>query len=135
MQPEPRQIQLLRRFRDVKPRQDAGNLVGQLGSHSSPELAINPIIYAELSLAFSACEAVDAVVADLGLTMLDMPRPALFLAGKAFLRYRRARGARTNVVPDFFVGAHAAVASLALLTRDPRRYRTYFPTVTLIAPE
>jgi predicted nucleic acid-binding protein len=66
---------------------------------------------------------------------VPIPRSALFLAGKAYLRYRAAGGARTGVLSDFFIGAHAAAEQLPLLTRDIRRYRTYFPTVELIAPE
>ena len=98
------------------------------------ELAINPIIYAELSLAFEAVEALDAAVDQMRLTMAEVPRPALFLAGKAFLQYRRAGGRKRNVLSDFFVGAHAAVARCALLTRNVRRYHSYFPTVELIVP-
>lgn len=98
------------------------------------ELAINPIIYAELSLAFSTMEALDAILADLGLTFLELPRPALFLAGKAFSRYRQRGGTKQNVLADFSIGAHAAVAGLPLLTRDARRYRSYFPGVELITP-
>jgi predicted nucleic acid-binding protein len=108
-----------------------GQLRGQSQVH---ELAINPIIYAELSLSFSSYESVDEVVSDVGLVFLEIPRAALFLVAKAFLNYRRQGGAKGNVLSDFFVGAHAAVASLPLLTRDTRRYRTYFPTVELIAP-
>jgi len=99
------------------------------------ELAINPVIYAELSVAFDAMEDVDAVVAELALRVLDIPRSALFLAGKAFVRYRRLGGVKTNVLPDFFIGAHAAVMGSPILTRDPRRYESYFPTVDVIAPE
>lgn len=98
------------------------------------ELAINPIICAELSLAYSTVEALDATLADLGLTFLELPRPALFLAGKAFARYRKLGGTKQNVLADFFIGAHAAVARLPLLTRDARRYRAYFPGVELITP-
>lgn len=98
------------------------------------DLAINSVIYAELSVAFSTVEALDAVVADLGLTLLNLPRPALFLAGKAYVRYRRQGGSKHNVLADFFIGAHAAVLGTPLLTRDTRRYRGYFPTVTLISP-
>jgi predicted nucleic acid-binding protein len=97
-------------------------------------LGINPIIYAELSLTFSTAEALDQTVTDLGLDVLEMPRPALFLAGKAFIRYRHAGGQKSNVLADFFIGAHAAVLGCPILTRDPRRYRTYFPTVPLITP-
>lgn len=98
------------------------------------DLAINSVIYAELSVAFSTVEALDAVVADLGLTLLNLPRPALFLAGKAYVRYRHQGGSKHNVLADFFIGAHAAVLGTPLLTRDTRRYRGYFPTVTLISP-
>lgn len=97
-------------------------------------LAVNPVIYAELSLAFDTVEALDAAVAGMDLAVAELPRPALFLAGKAFVRYRREGGARQNVLSDFFIGAHAAVQDWPLLTRDVRRYRNYFPTVRLIAP-
>ena len=95
----------------------------------------NDVIYAELSVGFGQIEEVDAFVAGAGLALEPMPRAALFLAGKAFARYRRAGGSRTGVLPDFFIGAHAAVMGLPLLTRDTGRYRTYFPAVTLITPE
>lgn len=98
------------------------------------ELAINPIIYAELSQAFSTFEALDDVIHQLGLAMCEVPRPALFLAGKAFVRYRKAGGGKNNVLADFFIGAHAAVKQLPLLTRDAKRYRSYFPSVELIVP-
>lgn len=99
------------------------------------QLAINPIIYSELSLIFSTVEALDQVIEDLGLVMLELPRPALFLAGKAFVRYRSKGGTKSNVLGDFFIGAHAAVTDLALLTRDTRRYAAYFPNVILISPQ
>ncbi len=98
------------------------------------ELAINPVIYAELSLAFSSVEALDETLANLGLVFMELPRPALFLAGKAFARYRRQGGVKHNVLADFFIGAHAAVTGALLLTRDARRYRSYFPSVGLIHP-
>jgi len=97
-------------------------------------LAINPVIYAELSLTFSTVESLDEAVEGMELLMQEIPRPALFLAGKAFVRYRRDGGIKTNVLADFFIGAHAAVAGCPVLTRDPRRYRSYFPSVTIIAP-
>ncbi|MFA7241648.1 MAG: type II toxin-antitoxin system VapC family toxin [Sulfuricellaceae bacterium] len=97
-------------------------------------LAINPIIYAELSLTFSTVEDLDQTLEDLGLIMIEIPRPALFLAGKAFVRYRRQGGRKSNVLADFFIGAHAAVSHYPVLTRDTRRYTTYFSGVTLIAP-
>ena len=98
------------------------------------ELAINPVIYAELSLSFSTFEALDRVVATMELAMHEVPRPALFLAGKAYLQYRRRGGAKAQVLPDFFIGAHAAVEGWPLLTRDAGRFRTYFPRLEVIAP-
>ena len=109
--------------------------IGQLRAQSKiHRLAINPIIYSELSLTFSTVEGLDATIDDLGLVLIDMPRPALFLAGKAFVRYRRQGGTKTDVLGDFFIGAHAAVSRLPLLTRDTRRYASYFPSVALIKP-
>jgi predicted nucleic acid-binding protein len=98
------------------------------------ELAINPVIYAELSLTFDAIEELDAALSDMELKFMELPRPALFLAGKAFVRYRKQSGAKTNVLSDFFIGAQAAVMGCAILTRDTRRYRSYFPTVALLPP-
>jgi predicted nucleic acid-binding protein len=98
-------------------------------------LAINPIIYSELSIAFARIEELEAVIAEASLTVEPIPREALYLAGKVFLNYRRARGKKTSVLPDFYIGAHAAVMQWPILTRDVgRRYRTHFPTVLLIAP-
>lgn len=97
-------------------------------------LSINPIIYAELSSAFNTIDALDEAVDALELRMLELSRPALFLAGKAFTRYRRHGGARERVLSDFLIGAHAAVSRLPVLTRDARRYRTYFPTVEVVSP-
>jgi len=97
-------------------------------------LAINPVIYAELSLAFSSIEKLDAAVENLRLRLEEIPRPALFLAGQAFLQYKRKGGNRSNVLSDFFIGAHASVLGWPLITRDPRRYQTYFPALDLISP-
>ena len=97
-------------------------------------LAINPVIYAELSLSFSTFEALDRAVATMELALHEVPRPALFLAGKAYLQYRRRGGAKAQVLPDFFIGAHAAVEGWPLLTRDASRFRTYFPRLEVIAP-
>jgi len=97
-------------------------------------LAINPVIYAELSLAFTSAEALDDAVTGLQLKLLELPRPALFLAGKAFAQYRRRGGKRPNVLADFFIGAHAAVLGCPVLTRDAARYKSYFPSVKLITP-
>jgi predicted nucleic acid-binding protein len=109
--------------------------ISQLRTQSQiHRLAINPIIYAELSLAFSTVEALDKTLDTLDLVMLEIPRPALFLAGKAFVRYRRQGGAKSNVLGDFFIGAHAAVSGHSVLSRDRRRYTSYFPTVVLVSP-
>ena len=80
-------------------------------------------------------EALDKALENLGLVIAEIPRPGLFLAGKAFVRYRHRGGTKKNVLADFFVGAHAAVLECAILTRDPQRYRAYFPSVPLITPE
>ncbi len=96
---------------------------------------INAVIYAEFSIGYAHIEDIDKVLVDVDLQLAETPRPALFLAGKAFQRYRARGGTRTSVLPDFFIGAHAAVARFHLLTRDPRRYRAYFPGVELIAPD
>jgi predicted nucleic acid-binding protein len=98
-------------------------------------LVINSVIYAEVSTRYATVEAVDSMLRDLNIDVAMTPRSALFLAGKAYLQYRAAGGIRTGVLADFFVGAHAAVEELPLLTRDSRRYRHYFPTVVLITPE
>jgi hypothetical protein len=97
-------------------------------------LAINSIIYSGLSMAFAKIEELDTVIEEAALKIEEIPKEALFLAGKVFLAYRRSRGLKQNVLPDFFIGAHAAVMQWPLLTRDVGRYRTYFPTVQLIAP-
>ena len=90
------------------------------------------MIYAELAPRFPAIEELDAALA--GFARAPLPWPAAYLAGRAHARYRRAGGTRRSTLPDFFVGAHAAVEGMALLTRDAGRYRTYFPTVALICP-
>ena len=95
-------------------------------------LAINAVIFAELSMAYERIEDLDRVVRQTDLKEVAIPREALFLAGKAFLQYRRRRGGKLGVLPDFFIGAHAAVAGIPILTRDVRQYRTYFPTVELL---
>ncbi len=98
-------------------------------------LYINPIIYSELSIRFSRVEDLDEALPPQDYRRASLPWEAAFLAGKAFLDYRRNGGARTSTLPDFFIGAHAAVDHLSLLTRDVGRYRTYFPTVRLITPQ
>ena len=99
------------------------------------KLIINPVIYAELSLAFESVETLDEVIGGMGLVLQELPREALFLAGKAFVKYRRRGGSKGNVLADFFIGAHAAVLGCAILTRDARRYQSYFKTVTLLTPD
>jgi len=97
-------------------------------------LAINAVIYSELSIAFDRIEELEAVIAEGSLAVELIPREALFLAGKVFLSYRRARGTKHSVLPDFYIGAHAAVMQWPILTRDVSRYRRYFPSVSLITP-
>jgi predicted nucleic acid-binding protein len=109
--------------------------IGQLRAQSKiHRLAINPVIYSELSLTFSTIEGLDKTIEDLALALIEVPRPALFLAGKAFVRYRQRGGDKNNVLADFFIGAHAAVSRFPLLTRDTR-YSSYFADVKLIAPD
>ena len=107
-------------------------LRGQAQVH---ELFINPVIYSELSLAFESVKALDRAIEDMGISFQELPRPALFLAGRAFVKYRRRGGSKANVLADFFIGAHAAVLSCGILTRDGRRYRNYFPRVALVIPD
>ena len=98
------------------------------------QLVINPIVYAEVSIRFETIEELESAIPASVFGRRDMPWEAAFLAGKCFLKYRRAGGRRAAPLPDFFIGAHAAVEGMDLLTRDTVRYRTYFPTVRLIAP-
>jgi len=97
-------------------------------------LVINPVIYAEVSIRYSRIEALDAALPKTLLDREPIPYEAAFLAGKAFFTYRRRGGAKGSPLPDFFIGAHAAVAGYLLMTRDAARYRTYFPRLSLIAP-
>jgi predicted nucleic acid-binding protein len=109
--------------------------IAQMRAQSSLHaLVINPIIYAEMSLSFSTLEALDDVVGTLALELREIPRPALFLAAKAYAQYRRRGGSKLQVVPDFFIGAHAAVEGWPLLTRGASRFKTYFPTLDVLAP-
>ena len=98
-------------------------------------LLINPVIYAEFSVWYDDLQQLDRLLADFGVAYEELPREALFLAGKAYRQYRARRGTRASVLPDFLIGAHAAVRELPLLTRDTARIRTYFPTVALLAPQ
>lgn len=97
-------------------------------------LLINDVIYAELSVRYDRIEDLESFIDQAGLETAAIPRGALFLAGKAFDRYRKAGGSRAGLLPDFFIGAHAAVSGLPLLTRDAGRYHTYFPSLVLIQP-
>lgn len=97
-------------------------------------LAINPIIYAEVSIGFVRIEEIEAALPPPTFHRLGLPWEAAFLAGKCFLRYRKRGGIRTSPLPDFYIGAHASVSGMKLLTRDAARYRTYFPRLRLIAP-
>ncbi len=101
---------------------------------ASEPLCVNAIIYAELSVRYDSVATVDEFLESAGVEIVDIPRHAAFLAAKAFGDYRAAGGARIGVLSDFFIGAHALVLGVPLLTRDVRRYRTYFPKTRLIAP-
>ncbi len=98
-------------------------------------LLINTVVYAELSIAYQRIEELEAMLRAGGFRMEPIPCEALFLAGKVFRQYRNRSGTKSGVLPDFFIGAHAAVAGIPLLTRDPRRYRSYFPKLDIIHPE
>ena len=98
-------------------------------------LAINPLVYAEVSIGFERIEELDAALPPETFRRLPLPWPAAFLAGKCFLAYRRAGGKRRSPLPDFYIGAHAAIEAMPLLTRDASRYRTYLPRLELIAPD
>ena len=100
----------------------------------SDRLAINPMVYAEFSSRFTRIEDIDVLLESVDIVVAEMPRSALFLAGQVFKAYRRRGGPRTSVLPDFFIGAHATVVGAPLLTRDPQRYRSYFPTIALVTP-
>jgi predicted nucleic acid-binding protein len=110
----------------------SGAMIAQAADRGA--VVINPIIYAEISVRYDRIEDVDEALPIDYFVRADLPWDAAFLAAKVFERYRRRGGARTSALPDFFIGAHAAVAGMSLLTRDARRYRTYFPTLKLITP-
>ena len=98
-------------------------------------LVINPIIYAEVSIGFDRIEDLDAALPESMIERRPIPLTAAFLAGKCFLKYRQRGGQKQSTLPDFFIGAHAAVEKMGLVTRDAARYRTYFPRLKLISPE
>ncbi len=103
-------------------------------SADGAELVLNPIVYAEVSVGFDRVEDLEEALPSDVFVRSALPWDAAFLAGKCFQTYRRRGGAKRSPLPDFYIGAHAAVAELSLLTRDPARYRTYFPKLPLIAP-
>ena len=105
----------------------------ETGANAS-QLVINPIIYAEVSIRFETIEALDEALPVEMFIRESLPWEAGFLAGKCFRRYRRSGGARRSPLPDFYIGAHAAVRGLSLLTRDAKRYRSYFPSLKILAP-
>jgi predicted nucleic acid-binding protein len=98
------------------------------------DLVINPIVYGELGMGYRSIEALDRALEPAALRREDLPFTACFLAGQAYLEYRQRGGTHLAPLPDFYIGAHAAIAGYQLLTRDPRRYRAYFPRLPLIAP-
>ena len=99
------------------------------------KLFINSVVYSEVSIGFQRIEELEFALNQSGFQMLEIPREALFLAGKAYLTYRKKKGRKRSPLPDFYIGAQAAILKLDLLTRDPSRYHTYFPTVRLISPK
>ena len=98
-------------------------------------LYINSIVYTEVSIGFNKIEEVEAAIAELGIKVLGIPREALFLTGKVFLQYRKNKGTKKLPLPDFFIGAHATVSQLELITRDSAKYNTYYPQLKLIDPK
>jgi predicted nucleic acid-binding protein len=104
----------------------------EYSEHTS--LYINAIIYSEISIAFKLIEDLESALSKAGFQLLEIPKEALFLAGKDYIKYKRRKGVKRTPLPDFFIGAQAAVLNLPLLTRDVSRFQAYFPTVELIAP-
>jgi hypothetical protein len=102
---------------------------------SITKLFINPVVYSEVSIGFNRIEDLESALNHGGFQMLEISKEALFLAGKAFLKYRKNKGPKRSPLPDFYIGAQAAVLEIDLITRDESRYRTYFPTVKLISPK
>jgi len=97
-------------------------------------LYINSIVYTEVSIGFNKIEEFETAIEQIGIKVLEIPREALFLTGKAFLKYRKNKGTKNSPLPDFFIGAHATVSSFDLITRDVKKFKTYFPQVNLIYP-
>ena len=98
-------------------------------------LYINSIVYTEVSIGFNKIEEVETAISQLGIKVLEIPREALFLTGKVFLKYRKNKGTKNSPLPDFFIGAHAIVSKFDLITRDSIKYKTYFPQLKLIHPD
>lgn len=97
-------------------------------------LYINTIVYTEISIGFTKIEVLDEAISELGIKVLEIPREALFLTGKTFLKYKRNKGAKKSPLPDFFIGAHVAISKFTLVTRDVAKYKTYFPQINLVSP-
>ena len=102
---------------------------------SITKLYINPVVYSEVSIGFKRIEDLESALNRGGFQMLEIPKEALYLAGKAYLKYREKGGTGISPLPDFYIGAQAAILGMDLITRDASRYRTYFPTVKLISPK
>jgi len=102
---------------------------------SITKLFINPVVYSEVSIGFKRIEELESALNRAGFQLLEIPKEALFLAGKAFLKYQKNRGTKISPLPDFYIGAQAAIFEMDLITRDVARYRKYFPTVKLISPK
>jgi predicted nucleic acid-binding protein len=98
-------------------------------------LYINSIVYSEVSIGFNKIEEIEKALSELDIKVLEIPREALFLAGKTFLNYRKNKGTKASTLPDFFIGAHANISKFDLITRDTSKYKTYFPQTKLIHPE
>jgi len=98
-------------------------------------LYINSIVYTEVSIGFNRIEEIEGAIAELDIKVLEIPREALFLAGKIFLKYRKNEGPKISTLPDFFIGAHASISKFDLITRDTSKFKTYFPQTKLIYPE
>jgi len=109
------------------------HILGKYGQTNT--LFINSIIYTEVSIGFNRIEEVEAVLEQAGIKVLEIPREALFLAGKIFLNYRKSKGTKHTTLPDFYIGAHAIVSTFDLITRDISKFQTYFPNLNLISPK
>jgi len=108
------------------------NILNQYSQTNS--LYINSIVYTEISIGFHKIEELEDALHQVGIRALEIPREALFLAGKVFVQYRNNKGTKNTVLPDFFIGAHATISDFDLITRDKARFKTYFPKLNLIAP-